>query len=136
MTTTNLALLMCLAATAAAAQLPATRPAPARTEVVGPTAPLLVGLGGTYLCDQRVYAEAANLHISAWEWAFDDDPQALTEKLTKLLTGAERDGSIFRWKGVDGRVAAVVAVEEGSTSPLQCSNGAASTKSRVVASQM
>ena len=101
---------------------------------VGPTAPLLLELGGRYLCDQRVYPAGAGPHISAWEWAFDDNPGVLTEKLAKRLSDAEREESTFRWKGPDGAVQAVVTVEDASTkSRLDCKDISASTRSLIVA---
>jgi hypothetical protein len=80
------------AVTTTIAPQPTAPPSPAsRADLMGPTAPLLLELGGRYLCDQRVYPAGAGPHISAWEWAFDDDPGVLTEKLAKRLSDAERE---------------------------------------------
>jgi hypothetical protein len=109
-------------------------PAPL-SDLIGPSAPLLVALGGHYLCDQRIYSRPPGPHISAWEWAFDDDPGVLTEKLAQRLPGVERETSTFRWKGPNGAVEAVVSVEDGAKSRLDCSKVPSSTRSRVVASR-
>ena len=92
--------------------IPQTAPAPL-SDLMGPSAPLLVALGGQYLCDQRIYSPPPGPHISAWEWAFDDDPEMITEKLAQRLSGVEREGSTFRWKGADGAVQAVVTLKTG-----------------------
>jgi hypothetical protein len=107
-----------------------------REDVMGPTARLLVELGGRYLCDQRVYPHPPAPHLTVWEWAFNDEPGALAEKLAKRLTDTEREERTFRWKGADGSVEAVVSVEDASTekSRLDCKNIPASTRSFVVAS--
>lgn len=99
-----------------------------------PEAATLKRLGGTYLCDQRVYPRGEGGHISAWEWAFASEPAELGNQLARELVGSEREDLTFRYKAADGKVDVVVSVEAAAKSSLGCKDIPAGTKSLVVAS--
>lgn len=106
-----------------------------RQSMQGAAAPLFRRMGGTYLCDQRIYARGGP-HISAWEWAFAEDPKTLLHKLTMALVGSERDGDTFRFVSAEGQVTEVVTVGDARTdgSRLRCPSIPKGTRSLVVAS--
>ncbi len=109
--------------------------AAAKAGIVESDAALLRKLGGTYLCDQRIYPHPPAAHISAWEWAFPEEPEALAAKLAAELAGAEREASTFRY-AEGGRVQISVTVHAESPSKLGCTAIPPGTKSLVVASRM
>ncbi len=109
--------------------------ASARAGVTESDAATLVALGGTYLCDQRVYPQPPAPHLSAWEWAFSDEPAVLAYKLGKQLPGSKREGMTFRYLEGD-KVQVVVSVHPVGKSQLRCAKEPpAGSKSLVVASR-
>lgn len=111
-------------------------PEPSIPDVFESSATVLRDLGGTYLCDQRIYPAGRGPHISAWEWAFKLSPDELAKKLAAKLPGAEREGMTFRYSSA-GEVKAVIDVRAASQgSMLKCANVPPNTKSFVVASHL
>lgn len=112
-------------------------PSPPVPDVFESNATVLTELGGTYLCDQRIYPAGGGRHISAWEWAFKVSPNELAKKLEEKLPGAARDGLTFRYSNAQGAVEAVIDVRAVSAgSMLNCPKVPAGTKSFVVASHL
>ncbi len=109
--------------------------ASAKAEVTGPDAKILKRLGGTYLCDQRVYPRGGGAHISAWEWAFQMEPTALANALARELPGSSREELSFGYKNADGAPDVVVTVDGPARSHLGCETIPEGTKSLVVASR-
>lgn len=106
-----------------------------KASVVGASAALLVELGGTYRCDQRVYPAPPAPHLTAWEWAFAAAPDALAEQLATRLVGAQREGRTFRFLDAKGQPEVVVDVLAPERSMLGCGDMPAGTGSLVIASR-
>jgi hypothetical protein len=121
----------------AASTVPALAPevAAARAGVTEEDAPTLLALRGTFLCDQRVYPRPPAPHLSAWEWAFPQEPAALADELGKRLPGAQREERVFRY--LEGEAVQVaVSVHPLGKSQLGCSKAPPpGTKSLVIASR-
>jgi hypothetical protein len=116
---------------AAAAQISAEELKKSQGLLVERDASLLKELGGTYLCDQRVYPSGGGAHISAWEWSFPVSPASLAETLGGKVKGASRAGLTIR---LGENV--VVDIKDGASgkSTLGCLGIPVTTKSLVVVS--
>jgi hypothetical protein len=124
---------------ASAAAAPSAVATPAGSaSVMASDAPTLRALGGTFLCEQRVYPPPPSPHLTAWGWAFAEDPDSLASKLEGRLAGATREGRTFRFLGADGKPQAVVDVREAKAGErvLDCDAPPPGTRSYVVASRM
>jgi hypothetical protein len=125
------------AAPSANTPAPASPRAASSADLTGREAPLLKELGGTYLCDERIYPAPPSPHLSAWGWAFTDEPEALAAKLAPRLVGAERDGMTFRFLGAGADVRTVLEVRPAppGAKVLRCDAPPPGTRSLVVASR-
>lgn len=116
---------------AAVAQVSAEELKKSQGLVVERDASLLKSLGGTYLCDQRVYPSGGGAHISAWEWSFPVAPASLAESITGKLKGSARKGLTVR---LGENV--VIDIKDGTSgkSTLGCLGVPVTTKSLLVIS--
>lgn len=107
----------------------------AKDKITGADSEILKRIGGSYLCDQRVYPRGGGAHISAWEWAFRMDPAALANAIASELPGSSREELSFSYKDASGAPDVVVTVDGPDRSHLGCEKIPEGTKSLVVASR-
>jgi hypothetical protein len=109
--------------------------ASAKGGVVESDAAILKRLGGTYLCDQRIYPQGGGAHITAWEWAFPIDPSELANALARELPGSQREEQTFGFKNPEGKPDVVVGVDTTERSKLGCKDIPTGSKSLVMVSR-